>query len=147
MILVALVGVAVLAVGGYALIGLTSTTGPRIVGEITMEDAASLADIFRVRGMTVVLSRTVEQPFFTVNAQVITVEGEDIQVFEYDSSSSVQADVATVTPEGQFTTTSVLWVATPHFYRTATTIILYVGDNVSITDVLEDVAGPQFAGG
>ena len=39
-----------------------------------------------------------------------------------------------------------MWVATPHFYKASGLIVLYVGDNTAVIDVLEAALGPQFAG-
>ena len=45
------------------------------------------------------------------------------------------------------TVSHVDWMATPHFYRRGSLIVLYVGDDVATLQLLRDVAGPQFAGG
>jgi len=89
------------------------------------------------------------QPFFSVDAQVLNAYGEDIQVFEYDSTDDALDDVdeSGLTPEGQFQTVMVTWIDTPHFYQTGNLIVLYVGSNSDITTMLEDLLGPQIAGG
>ena len=40
----------------------------------------------------------------------------------------------------------VSWVAAPHFYQTGKLIVLYVGDDTAVHNVLENVLGSQFAG-
>ena len=50
-------------------------------------------------------------------------------------------------PDGQFQTVMVTWTSTPHFYQTESLIVLYVGDNSDIIATLEDLLGPQIAGG
>ena len=89
------------------------------------------------------------QPFFSVDAQVLNAYGEDIQVFEYDSTDDALTDIdeSGLTPEGQFQTIMVTWTGTPHFYQTGSLIVLYVGDNSDIVTLLEDLLGPQIAGG
>jgi len=89
------------------------------------------------------------QPFFSVDAQVLNAYGEDIQVFEYDSGDDALADVdkSGLTPDGQFETVMVTWIDTPHFYQTGNLIVLYVGSNSDITTMLENLLGPQIAGG
>ncbi len=96
-----------------------------------------------------VVVKGLSQPFFSVDAQVLTAYGEDIQVFEYDSSESALDEVAEsgLTPDGQFQTVMVTWIDTPHFYQTGSLIVLYVGDNFEIITLLEDLLGPQIAGG
>ena len=96
-----------------------------------------------------VVVKGLSQPFFSVDAQVLTAYGEDIQVFEYDSSESALDEVTEsgLTPDGQFQTVMVTWIDTPHFYQTGSLIVLYVGDNFEIITLLEDLLGPQIAGG
>lgn len=72
---------------------------------------------------------------------MLRVDGEDLQLFEYPSKAKAQEDIKTVTPEEQFNTISALWIATPHFYRTDTMIIISVGDTESIVNALDDVVG------
>jgi len=38
------------------------------------------------------------------------------------------------------------WVAPPHFYKAGRIIVLYVGENAAVTEALDTVLGPQFAG-
>ena len=76
------------------------------------------------------------------------MNGEDVQAFEYAAEADAQAEAARVSPDG-FTigTTMVSWVATPHFFRAANVIALYVGDNPAALGPLQAVTGAQFAGG
>jgi hypothetical protein len=41
----------------------------------------------------------------------------------------------------------VSWMDTPHFYKTGKIIVLYVGSDTTVLELLEGVLGPQFAGG
>ncbi len=111
-------------------------------------DFVSLVDSLRSAGATVEPAGEVSQLFFSVQGQVITVNGEDVQVFEYDDAASADAEAALVSPDGSSVgTTMVLWIATPHFYQTGQLIVFYVGDSTAVIDALEEVLGPQFAGG
>jgi hypothetical protein len=59
----------------------------------------------------------------------------------------MEADAAQVAPDGgSIGTSMVTWVATPHFYKTGRILVLYVGDDQAILDLLEGALGPQFAG-
>jgi hypothetical protein len=112
-----------------------------------VEDYVSLIDNLRASGATVEPVGEVEQAFFSVTGHVITVNGNDVQVFEYADAEAAEADAALVAPDGgSVGTTMVTWVATPHFYRTGKLIVLYVGDDSGVTAVLESALGPQFAG-
>jgi hypothetical protein len=112
-----------------------------------VEDQASLIEALRARGAAVEPGEPVEQIFFAVTGQIIAVNGEDVQVFEYDSAEAMQADAAQVASDGgSIGTNMVTWVATPHFYNAGRILVLYVGDDPEIIELLEGVLGPQFAG-
>ncbi|HEV2107022.1 MAG TPA: hypothetical protein VGR16_02025 [Thermomicrobiales bacterium] len=38
------------------------------------------------------------------------------------------------------------WVAPPHFFRQGAVIVLYVGEDPAVLDLLEELLGAQFAG-
>ena len=112
-----------------------------------LRDYVSLVDTLRARGATVVPVGDVSQPFFSVAGFAITVNGENVQVFEYPTEGAAAADAARVAPDGgSVGTTMITWVAPPHFYRQGRLIALYVGTNPDVTGLLTSVLGPQFAG-
>jgi hypothetical protein len=39
------------------------------------------------------------------------------------------------------------WVDTPHFYKAGRIIVLYLGSDQAVLDVLNQILGQQFAGG
>jgi plastocyanin len=89
----------------------------------------------------------IEQPFFSVRGNSITVNGENVQVFEYADEASAEAEATTISSDGSSIGTSIVsWVAPPHFYQTGRIIVLYVGTNTRVIDILEEVVGPQIAG-
>lgn len=126
----------------------TSEPGTPLVshgGPVT--DYVSLIDQLRAAGATVEPAGAVSQPFFSVKGQVIKVNGEDVQVFEYTDAAAAEAEAATVSPDGRSIGTSmVTWVAAPHFYKTGKLIVLYIGNNQTTLAALETALGPQFAG-
>ncbi len=110
-------------------------------------DYVSLIDNLRAAGATVEPAGDISQPFFSVKGNAITVNGGDVQVFEYADAATADAEAALISPDGSsIGTTMVSWVAAPHFYKTGRLIVLYVGDNASVLNALEGVLGPQFAG-
>ncbi len=110
-------------------------------------DYVSLIDNLRQAGATVEPAGEVTQPFFTVTGNIITVNGGDVQVFEYADAAAAEAEAALVSPDGSSIGTSMpFWVGPPHFYKAGRLIVLYVGDSEAVTDVLESVLGQQFAG-
>ncbi len=146
--------ISIVLIGGYFLVAPTgSTSEPVVPAQIT--NMSSL--IATMVGENVplemqnggVVVRGMSQPFFSVEAQVLSAYGEDVQVFEYDSNENAltEVDESGLTPDGQFQTVMVTWIDTPHFYQTGNLIVLYVGSNSDITTMLEDLLGPRIAGG
>jgi hypothetical protein len=91
---------------------------------------------------------TVSQPFFTPQGQVISIEGQDVQVFEYESVAEAEAEAALIAPDGGSVGTSMVsWMATPHFYKDGRLIVLYVGDENDVINWLDIIFGSRFAGG
>jgi len=124
------------------------STSPPVSSGGPVTGYTSLVDNLRAAGATVQAAGEIAQDFFSVKGQVVKVNGADVQVFTYESAAAAEAATALVSTTGtSIGTTMVTWVETPHFYVTGRTIVLYVGDDDAVTAVLEDVLGPQFAGG
>lgn len=110
-------------------------------------DTQGFTDALASAGAFVDQEGEVDQPFFSVPGQVITINGESIQVFEYVDSAQADAEAALVAPDGSsIGTTMATWIGPPHFYQAEGLIVLYVGDNSSVIELLDTVLGPQFAG-
>lgn len=112
-----------------------------------LNDLDSLMQTLRAAGSTVELGEAVEQAFFTVPGQIIKVNGADVQVFVYDSAEAMEAEAAQVAEDGgSIGTNMVMWVESPHFYKLGQILVLYVGEDQAVIDLLEGIFGPQFAG-
>lgn len=112
-----------------------------------VRDYASLVAHLRSSDLRVEEAGTVEQPFFGVPGRVLRVNGDDVQVFEYPSAQAAESDAAKVNPGGgSIGTTMVTWIAPPHFFRKGRLLVIYLGDQRQVHDVLQGVFGPQFAG-
>jgi hypothetical protein len=93
----------------------------------------------------------ISQPFFGVKGRIVNAYGGDIQVFEYETPDAMEAGSEYVSPDGYtFKTnsrvTSVEWIAPPHFYKAGRIMVIYIGSDAQITDLLEKTLGMQFAG-
>jgi hypothetical protein len=111
-------------------------------------DYASLVTALQAAGATVEPAGEIEQAFFPVKAQVIKVDGNDVQVFEFADEAAAADAAALVSREGSaIGTNMVTWMASPHFYRSGTLIVLYVGEDEASLSTLASVLGEQFAGG
>jgi len=114
-------------------------------GEVT--DYDSLVDSIKARGILVELIDELEDSSFSVPIKVISVGGADVQVFEFQNESDAQASSLTVSEDGTEIGTSIIrWIDTPHFYIKGKIIVLYVGQNPEIMNLLDSILGKQFAG-
>jgi hypothetical protein len=120
---------------------------PSMAGEATAQDYAGLVSALEAAGATVEAAGEVQQPFFGPPGQVIKVNGADVQVFEYPEAEVVAHDADQVANDGSSIGTQVMmWMATPHFYKSGKLIVLYVGDDGTVISLLIRALGPQFAG-
>lgn len=111
--------------------------------ETTQDIAAALQD----RGFAVTTGQALDQPFFQATGTELTVDGEYVQVFEYTTEEAAQQDVGQISDDAStIGTTQVTWTGSPHFFQDGKLVVLYVGDNDQILDVLEDTLGSQIAG-
>lgn len=111
-------------------------------------DYSRLIDGLKKGESTVQTGGEISQPFFSVEGKIIKVNNEDVQVFEYKDESAMETEASQVSPNGSsIGTTMLTWVSVPHFYKDGKIIVIYVGDNVTITGALKEVLGAQFAGG
>ena len=122
----------------------TTTSEPDSEGVL---DAQGFIDALVSAGAVVGQEGEIEQPFFSVPGQIINLNGESVQVFEYADAAQVEAEAAQVASDGgSIGTTMATWVGPPHFYRAERLIVLYVGEDQSVIELLETILGPQFAG-
>ena len=128
--------------------GTEATAPPSVSHGGPVVDYASLVDALRAAGATVEPAGSIEQDFFEPEGQIIRVNQQDVQVFEFESEEAAQAAAGTISPDGSSTgTTMITWIATPHFYQAGNVIAVYVGDDSGVLTLLEEVLGEQFAGG
>ncbi|NMJ87338.1 MAG: hypothetical protein EX285_05810 [Thaumarchaeota archaeon] len=141
--------IALIALGAMAIN--TALEQANMTNEIShggpVTDYVSLIDNLRATGATVEPSGKISLPFFFVEGQVISINGVQVQVFEYVDITVADAEATLISADGSSIGTSMVnWVATPHLYKTGKLIVLYVGDNGVVISTLEAVLGSQFAG-
>jgi len=124
----------------------TSATSPTSQ-DGAVEDQASLVEALRASGAEVQPGDPVEQAFFAVTGQILKVNDKDVQVFEYESAEAMEVDAAQVAPDGgSIGTNMVMWVETPHFFKSGRVLVLYVGEDQGVIDLLKGALGEPFAG-
>lgn len=140
-----LVGFSILAL--LILPSCVAPTPPPVSQGGPVRDYVSLFDNLRAAGATVEPVGSIRQPFFSVEGNAITVNGENVQVFEYENQAAAKAEAETISPDGSSIGTSIVsWVGPPHFFQIGRIIVLYVGSNGEVIELLEEVIAPQIAG-
>lgn len=113
----------------------------------SVDDQASFLAALQAEGATTEVGDSIIQDFFSVDGQAVRVDGADLQVFEYENAAVMEEDASQVaTDGGSIGTSMVTWIDPPHFYKTGRIIVLYLGNDQTILDLLSKVLGPQFAG-
>ena len=126
----------------------TSPPSPTMSPEpLAVEDTAGLRAALEAAGAAVETGDPISQAFFTPEGSIVKANGADVQVFEYESAEAMESEASQVAPAGGSVGTSMMmWVDTPHFYKAGRIIVLYIGSDQTILDLLEKAIGPQFAG-
>lgn len=128
-------------------VGPGTTSAPTVISHGgPVQDQVSLIDALRAAGATVTVGGQIEQPFLQVTGTQITVNGADVQLFEYADPAAAQADAAALADvlAGKGTV-MITWVASPHAYRAGRVIALYVGDDAATLQLLQATLGAPFA--
>ncbi len=111
------------------------------------KDYAGLVGNLRQAGVTVEPAGEVAQPFFGIKAQVIQVNGQNVQVLEYPDEATAQLEAGQIRSDGSLMGNSMVdWIFAPRFYRNGRLIVLYAGDDATTRRALEAELGAQFAG-
>lgn len=107
-----------------------------------------LIDSLRAAGATVEPAGEVDQPFFEVTGQLIRVNEADVQVFEFADEATRQAVSETIPPDPtSIGTTMITWVDQPNFWAKGRVIVLYIGQDADIINLLTSVLGDPIAQG
>lgn len=120
----------------------------------SLVDSTDLIQALETCDLTVETVDAVHQPFLQPESGVVLQlsggsldQPAEIQVFEYPDAESVAADAAQIGPDGNPLTMMIHWLATPHFFQSGRLIVLYIGDDQTVVDLLTALLGPPFAGG
>jgi hypothetical protein len=87
-----------------------------------------------------------------VPSRVYQIPGGTLHVFAFASADAAREAQARIEPDGYTIRNtsginqSIDWAATPHWFRDAREIAVYIGTSTDVTNALSEVAGPQFAG-
>lgn len=109
--------------------------------------AKTLISALRTSGLEPRQVDRITQAFFTVPATVYQLRDDELQVYEFPNEERAAREAEKVSADGSSVGTSkVLWIAPPHFFRAGALLVLYLGNDEQVLDVLHARIGPQFAG-
>ncbi len=132
----------VAVVGVIALFGCTSQKQNNDV-----YDYEKFLEELRTNGASVGDAGEIEQAFFSVKGKVVKVNGEDLQVFEYEGEEETNSQASLVSTDGSSIGTSMVsWIDEPHFYKRGRIIVIYIGQNPTTIELISGILGEQFAG-
>jgi len=131
-----------------------ATLGPKLPEQVT--DYSTLLNYLRDSGASIGEEGEIYQSsFFDLEGRRVTVNESTIQVFEYANAEAMEAEASCVSPDGfgirkergdMVVAVQISWIGPPHFYKAGRIIVIYIGDNDSIINLLENALGTQFAG-
>ncbi|HJP29093.1 MAG TPA: protease complex subunit PrcB family protein [Candidatus Latescibacteria bacterium] len=91
--------------------------------------------------------QALQNSFFFPDEHLITVNGQDVRLYAYDTVDELIADARKISPDaGMLDGTPVRWMEAPRFYARSTFIALYVGVDTEIIEALQVIFGAPFAG-
>jgi hypothetical protein len=117
-------------------------------GDRPVSTKAELITALNEDGATVTEGAPVEDPFFEVEAELLTVNGAEVQVYEFPDEAARQTAQETINATGNIIgSMTVDWMEEPHFFGAGRLIVLYVGDDQAILDLLSARLGEPFTEG
>jgi hypothetical protein len=109
--------------------------------------AKTLLSALRTSGLEPRQVDRITPAFFSMPATVYQIRDGELQVYEFPTEERAAREAETVSADGSSVGSSkVLWKAPPHFFRAGALLVLYLGSDEQVLDVLRAKIGPQFAG-
>jgi len=112
-----------------------------------VEDKASFLAALQAANAQAEIGDSVTQDFFSPEGHIVNINGQDVQVFEYENKEAMESEASQVAPDGGSVGTSMMmWMDAPHFYKAGRILVLYIGSDEQTLTLLQSVMGAQFAG-
>lgn len=109
-------------------------TGPGDAG--LPDDLDEVMRVLNATGATLKLGDTVENDYLSVTGQILSINGEEVQFYTYNSAEDVDLQASqipdTADPEDR-----------PHVYLMGRMLVFYTGGDPGVRDLLEDVLGAR----
>ena len=130
-----------------ALVVLLSGCSPNAKTSQSVIDHSGLLSNLSASGLSILEAGEISQPFFDVKGKSVSINKSNIQIFEYNSPEAMEAVSKSISADGTIIKrTNVDWIDAPHFYKSGRIIVIYIGKDETIINLLEKILGKQFAG-
>lgn len=97
-------------------------------------------------GMEVEKTQAIEQPFFSIPGKIISVNGEDVQVYQYPDEKSRENESRLISSDGSVIGNNQIdWVDTTTIWASGNLIVIYIGSNSSVIGAINDSLGKPIA--
>jgi hypothetical protein len=101
-----------------------------------------LVDTLRSSGVQVEPTGSIKQSFIPVEGQLIEVNGNRVEVYQFEEDEARQKFSDQISSDGsKFEQTAVDWVDQPNFWAQDRLVVLYVGKNQETIDLLTKTLG------
>jgi len=123
-----------------------------------MLNYAAFLELLESSGFTFEEAYTNPPDWLSVGTRIIRIGDELITIYEYDSNEAMENDSVFISPsgfsierpdptnEGYSFGVEISWVSWPYWFKRDYVIVLYVGENRLIIDILTEIFGNNFAG-
>lgn len=109
-----------------------------------MTGFSGFVDSLKAAGAQVEMGDEIDQSFFDVEGKIVRVNGADVQVFEFANEADRAAASGQISADGTEIGTSIIrWIAPPHFWAHENLIVLYLGEDAAMIELLNGVLGQQ----
>lgn len=83
-----------------------------------------------------------QSPFFSIEAHLLQVNGQVVQVFDFPDKEMADSAADQISPDGRIIGAHRLEIkATPHFYKDVSLIVLFIGDDELTIAALTETLG------
>lgn len=128
-----------------AAIATPTAAPPAVAAAYTALDL--LADLAAQGAQVNASPERISKPYLSVPGNIVQVNGQPVQVFQYADATALAADVASLAPNaGSINGRPLAWPAAPHFWRKGGLLALAVSNDQALVELIGRVLGPQFAG-
>ena len=109
-----------------------------VVGQATKNIIGKI----KITGFNPVVVANVKRNFFSSPGQIMTLGGDNIEVFEYSDNGTALADISLFKKSSETRIGS--WKKNINLYESENLIVFYMGQNNKIINLLNDVLGQRF---